>query len=81
MRALDEPVPALSFEFTTIAREVAQPASTGSPRSAPTGSTSRSARAQSALPSAAGFDADEMAAHFAALPHDANSGDVYAVLS
>ena len=67
----------LSFEFTTIQRDVAVAAWTASPCSAATASTSPSARA-SALPSK--WIRRRMAAIIAALPHDANSGDVYCVL-
>ena len=43
LAGLSRPLPALSFEFTTIARAVAYGVSTACPRSASTGSTSRSA--------------------------------------
>ncbi|MGX7703973.1 FkbM family methyltransferase [Methylobacterium sp. Gmos1] len=79
LAGLSTPLPALSFEFTTIARE----------------SALRCLDRFSALGSY-GFDValgesqalslgrfvgrDEMAAHLMALPMEANSGDVYAVL-
>lgn len=79
LAGLSTPLPALSFEFTTIAREAAL----------------RCLDRLSAL-GAYGFDValgesqtlslgrfvgrDEMAAHLMALPMEANSGDVYAVL-
>jgi FkbM family methyltransferase len=79
LMGLSEPLPALSFEFTTIARAVAQAcldrlAVLGTYRFdfAP-GETQRLAFGR-------WIDADCMARHLADLPHDANSGDVYAVL-
>ncbi|MEH0818651.1 MULTISPECIES: FkbM family methyltransferase [unclassified Micromonospora] len=80
LAGLSRPLPALSFEFTTIARGVAH----------------RCLERLTAL-GFDGFDvalgddksmtfqrwmsADDMAAHLLALPHDANSGDVYCVSS
>lgn len=80
LAGLSRPLPALSFEFTTIARAVAD----------------RCLDRLTAL-GFDGFDvalgddksmtfqrwisADDMAAHLRALPHDANSGDVYSVSS
>jgi FkbM family methyltransferase len=79
LAGLTKPVPALSFEFTTIQRDVAF-----------------KCLDRLAALGAYGFDIalgesqtmtfntfvskDEMARHIAGLPHDANSGDVYAVL-
>ena len=77
---LSEPVPALSFEFTTIARKVAQRcigrlSALGPYRfDVALGETQRLTFGQ-------WIEASEMAAHLAALPHAANSGDVYAVLA
>jgi FkbM family methyltransferase len=82
-RVLDglcEPVPALSFEFTTIARDVAQRCldrlgSLGSYRfDVALGETQR-------LTFDCWVSAQEMAAHLQGLPNEANSGDVYAVLA
>ena len=80
LRGLSEPLPALSFEFTTIAREVAQAcldrlAVLGRYRfDLALGESQRLAFGK-------WIDADWMARHLRELPHDANSGDVYAVLS
>ena len=79
LAGLSRPLPALSFEFTTIQRDVAL-----------------ACLDQLAALGAYGFDValgesqdltfgrwlsrDEMAAHLAALPHAANSGDVYCLL-
>lgn len=80
LRGLSQPVRALSFEFTTIQRDVAY------------GCLARLAelgpyRFDMALGESQvlAFDdrlsAEDMAAHVRGLPHDANSGDIYAVLS
>jgi FkbM family methyltransferase len=80
LAGLSIPLPALSFEFTTIAREVAGEclehlARLGDYRfDVALGETQR-------LTFGTGIDARQMAAHLAALPHEANSGDVYAVLA
>jgi FkbM family methyltransferase len=77
---LSAPVPALSFEFTTIAREVAQRCLGRLRQLGPyrfdlaLGETQR-------LVFSRWIDADRMARHLADLPHEANSGDVYAVLA
>lgn len=76
---LSEPVPALSFEFTTIQRDVAlacldRLAALGPYRY----DVALGESQQLALGS--WVDRDAMAAHIQALPHAANSGDVYAVL-
>jgi hypothetical protein len=77
---LSAPVPALSFEFTTIAREVAQRCLDRLRQLGPyrfdlaLGETQR-------LVFSRWIDADRMARHLADLPHEANSGDVYAVLA
>jgi FkbM family methyltransferase len=79
LAGLSTPLRALSFEFTTIARDVASEclarlAGLGSYRfDIALGETQR-------LTFGEGVDRDTMAAHLAALPHEANSGDVYAVL-
>jgi FkbM family methyltransferase len=80
LMGLSGPVPALSFEFTTIGRDVAQScldrlAALGSYRfDVALGEAQRLTFGRWVSP-------DEMAAHLAALPHEANSGDVYAVLN
>ena len=77
---LSEPVPALSFEFTTIARAVARRCIDRLTALGPyrfdmaLGETQR-------LTFGRWIEAGDMAAHLAALPHAANSGDVYAVLA
>jgi FkbM family methyltransferase len=79
LMGLSEPVPALSFEFTTIAREVAARCLERLSQLGPygfdlsLGETQRLALARWVSPG-------EMAAYLDALPHEANSGDVYAVL-
>jgi len=77
LAGLSHAVAALSFEFTTIQREVAQAALA---RCVALGFT----RFNAALGESQAFvhadfvDAQAMAAWLAALPHEANSGDVYA---
>jgi membrane glycosyltransferase len=78
LAGLSKAVPALSFEFTTIQREVAAACIA---RCRALGYT----RFNAALGETQKFvyptwqSADEIAAWLAALPHEANSGDVYAV--
>lgn len=78
LAGLTQPVPALSFEFTTIARDVARRALLRLAARAPyrfalsLGETA--ALADETVPAA------RMADILDALPHEANSGDVYAVL-
>jgi hypothetical protein len=76
---LSQPVKALSFEFTTIQRDVAAAAID---RCAALGYASFNAALgeSQALVHERWLSAAEMAAWIAALPHAANSGDVYAVL-
>jgi FkbM family methyltransferase len=79
LAGLTAPVPALSFEFTTIARPVAQECLDRLMALGPyrfdvaLGETPR-------LVFGAWVDARTMAAYLRSLPHDANSGDVYAIL-
>jgi hypothetical protein len=79
LAGLTEPVPAVSFEFTTIARHVAQEcldrlAALGPYRfDVALGESQR-------LVLGGWVDVRTMAAYLRSLPHDANSGDVYAVL-
>jgi FkbM family methyltransferase len=78
LAGLSRPVPALSFEFTTIQKEVAhlclgRLAGLGFTRFTLALGESQ----QLALPRP--VDARAMSAHIAALPHEANSGDVYAM--
>ncbi|KAA2242355.1 FkbM family methyltransferase [Salinarimonas soli] len=80
LAGLSTPLPALSFEFTTIARAVAAEcldrlAALGPYRfDVALGESQR-------LTFGTPVDRDTMAAHLAGLPHEANSGDVYAVLA
>ncbi|MFM8678127.1 MAG: FkbM family methyltransferase [Alphaproteobacteria bacterium] len=77
---LSRPLPALSFEFTTIQRDVAfaclaRLAALGDYRfDLALGESQELAFGDRPL------DAEAMAAHLRALPHAANSGDVYALL-
>lgn len=79
LAGLTRPIPALSFEFTTIQREVAYRclkliAERGDYRfNIALGESQQ-------LTFAEGISAEAMEAHIRALPHEANSGDVYAVL-
>lgn len=76
---LTRPIPALSFEFTTIQREIgcrclAMIAALGSYRfNVALGESQQ-------LTFEAPVSAGDMAAHLVSLPHEANSGDVYAFL-
>jgi len=80
LRGLSQPVPALSFEFTTIARDVAarcleRLAELGPYRfDVALGETQR-------LVFGTWVTGEAMGSYLAALPHAANSGDVYAVLA
>jgi hypothetical protein len=80
LMGLNTPIPALSFEFTTIARDVAQAcleriAALGPYRfDVALGETQR-------LVFDRWLDGAAMAAYLRDLPHDANSGDVYAALT
>ncbi len=78
LAGLSRPIPALSFEFTTIQREVALACLD---RLAALGFTGFDiALGESQVMSFDGWiSRAEMAAHITALPHSANSGDVYAV--
>ncbi len=77
LAGLSQPIPALSFEFTTIQRDVAfrcldRLAALGFRRfNVALGESQRFTFAEP-------VDAGAMAAHIRALPHAANSGDVYA---
>jgi FkbM family methyltransferase len=79
LAGLTRPLPALSFEFTTIQRDVAYRCLE---RLASLGSYNfnialgESQRFTFGTP----LSREEMHAHITSLPHDANSGDVYAVL-
>lgn len=79
LAGLSQPLPALSFEFTTIQRDVAEACvarlvALGAYRFNVALGESQE------LSFAASISADELIAHLQTLPHEANSGDVYAVL-
>jgi FkbM family methyltransferase len=80
LTGLSAPVPALSFEFTTIARDVARRCLGRLAALGPYGFDVALGETQ-ALTFGRWISPDEMAAHLAGLPHEANSGDVYAVLN
>lgn len=80
LSGLSQPLPALSFEFTTIQRDVAQRCldlveALGSYR------FNVALGESQALAFGAWVSREDMAAHIAALPHEANSGDIYARLA
>lgn len=79
LSGLSEPVPALSFEFTTIARDVARRCLDRLAALGPYGFDIALGETQR-LTFGRWTSADEMAFHVAGLPHEANSGDVYAML-
>jgi FkbM family methyltransferase len=79
LNGLSHPLAALSFEFTTIQRDVAEACidrltSLGAYRFNVALGESQE------MSFAASISADELKAHLRTLPHEANSGDVYAVL-
>ncbi|WP_307812916.1 FkbM family methyltransferase [Micromonospora coerulea] len=78
LTGLDQPLPALSFEFTTIERPIAQRCLDRLTTLGFTGFNLALGDEMSlALPH--WLSADRMAAHLRALPHEVNSGDVYCV--
>lgn len=79
LAGLSKPIPALSFEFTTIQRDVAYQCLSIIATLGPYRFNIALGESQK-LEFAEGVSADEMAAHIRSLPHAANSGDVYAVL-
>jgi FkbM family methyltransferase len=76
---LTRPLPALSFEFTTIQRDVALACLDRLAALGNYGFDVALGESQ-ALTFNRWISADTMAAHLAALPHAANSGDVYCLL-
>jgi FkbM family methyltransferase len=80
LAGLSRSLPALSFEFTTIQRDVAYRCLD---RLAALGcyGFDVSLREGQRLTFGRWVSKDDMAAHIAALPHEANSGDVYCVVS
>jgi FkbM family methyltransferase len=79
LTGLSGPLPALSFEFTTIARTVAQACLDRLAALGPYRFDLALGESQE-LVFDRWLDAGAMAAHLRSLPHAANSGDVYAVL-
>jgi FkbM family methyltransferase len=76
---LTRPLPALSFEFTTIQREVALTCLTRLSALGPFGFDLALGETQT-LTFNRWLSCTDMCAHLLALPHAANSGDVYCVL-
>ncbi len=76
---LSRPVPMLSFEFTTIQRDVAELCLQALARLGPYRFDVALGESQT-LTFGHWLSATEMSAHIAGLPHVANSGDVYAFL-
>ncbi len=79
LAGLSRPLPALSFEFTTIQRDVALACLDRLSALGRYGFDVALGESQ-ALTFDCWVSADTMAAHIAALPHAANSGDIYCVL-
>jgi FkbM family methyltransferase len=80
LAGLTQPVRTLSFEFTTIQREVARACIARCHALGFTRFNSALGESQM-LTHAQWVDKDAMAAWLAALPHSANSGDIYAALA
>ena len=79
LAGLSQKVPALSFEFTTIQRDVAYRCLERLQRLGDYGFNIALGESQQ-LGFESALSASQMKAHVAALPHEANSGDIYAVL-
>jgi len=79
LAGLSQPLPALSFEFTTIQRDVAFACLDRLASLGPYGFDVALGESQR-LTFNRWISKADMAAHLAALPHAANSGDVYCVL-
>jgi FkbM family methyltransferase len=80
LAGLSRPVPALSFEFTTIQRDVAERCVARLTALGYRHFNVALGESQ-VLTFADPISADDMRRHLAELPHEANSGDVYAVAS
>ena len=78
LAGLSQPLPALSFEFTTIQRDVAFACLDRLASLGPYAFDVALGESQT-LTFGRWISRDDMAAHLAALPHEANSGDVYCV--
>jgi FkbM family methyltransferase len=81
LHGLSAPVPALSFEFTTIQRDVALAAVDRLSALGDYCFDAALGESQTLQFTAAPLDADAIKAWLVALPHAANSGDVYARLT
>jgi FkbM family methyltransferase len=79
LEGLSQPLPALSFEFTTIQRDVARACIERLSAIGAFGFDVALGESQ-VLTFGKWIDGAAMAAHIAGLPHEANSGDVYARL-
>jgi hypothetical protein len=79
LAGLSKPEPALSFEFTTIQRDIAFKCLDRLAALGPYGFDIALGESQT-LTFGKYISKDEMARHITELPHSANSGDVYAVL-
>jgi FkbM family methyltransferase len=79
LAGLSRPLPMLSFEFTTIQRDVAQRCLDRLASLGPYGFDTALGESQ-VLTFNRWLSKADMAAHIADLPHEANSGDVYCVL-
>jgi hypothetical protein len=79
LAGLTRPLPAFSFEFTTIQRDVALACLDRLASLGAYGFDVALGESQ-ALTFGRWVSGPDMAAHIAALPHEANSGDVYCVL-
>ena len=79
LAGLSQPLPVLSFEFTTIQRDVALACLDRLASLGAYGFDVALGESQ-ALTFGHWQSATDMAAHLAGLPHEANSGDVYCVL-
>jgi FkbM family methyltransferase len=79
LAGLSRPLPALSFEFTTIQRDVALRCLDRLASLGPCGFDVALGESQ-ALTFGRWISKADMAAHIEALPHEANSGDVYCAL-
>ena len=81
LAGLSRAVPALSFEFTTIGRDVAYRCLDQLARLSPNYRFNVALGESQQMTFAAPVTTEAMADHIRALPHEANSGDVYAILS
>lgn len=81
LAGLSRPVPALSFEFTTIGREVAYRCLEIIAKLSPDCRFDVALGESQQLTFGEPVTAEAMAAHIRGLPHAANSGDVYAMLT